>query len=289
MELEIRGLTKTYGKIKALDNISLSLTEGVYGLLGPNGSGKTTLLSILVGLTDPTAGEVFWQGKKLSAGDRGFYALLGYVPQTPAYYKGFSAQDFLLYLSALKDLDPDTARQRTKEVLQLVGLENEAEKKIGAFSGGMRQRLAIAQAMLNDPKILIMDEPTAGVDPKERIRFRNILSRLSSGRIVILSTHLVSDIEYTSDRVVLLKKGRILSVDTVEKTCLQAKGKVYQVKATPLSVSSWIERYPECSVIHDADGFRVRIISDFPVEGAIPVTATLEDVFAYHFPFEEEE
>lgn len=192
MELVIKGITKQFKNKTAVDNVSLTLREGVYGLLGANGSGKTTLMRMICGVLKPTSGNIKFNGIDVS--EEKYRDLLGYLPQDFGYYPEFSAYDFLLYMSSLKGINRKRAKDKLKELLELVSLSDVAEKKIKTFSGGMKQRLDIAQALLNDPKVLILDEPTAGLDPNERIRFRNLISRLGRDRIALLSTHIVSDV-----------------------------------------------------------------------------------------------
>lgn len=192
MELVIKGITKQFKNKTAVDNVSLTLREGVYGLLGANGSGKTTLMRMICGVLKPTSGNIKFNGIDVS--EEKYRDLLGYLPQDFGYYPEFSAYDFLLYMSSLKGINRKRAKDKSKELLELVSLSDVAEKKIKTFSGGMKQRLDIAQALLNDPKVLILDEPTAGLDPNERIRFRNLISRLGRDRIALLSTHIVSDV-----------------------------------------------------------------------------------------------
>jgi len=208
VELVIDRLTKQYKNKIAVDRISLTLKEGVYGLLGANGSGKTTLMRMICGILKPTSGEVKFNGIDVS--EEKYRVSLGYLPQEFGYYPEFSAYDFLLYMASLKGLTKHQAKDKAKELFELVSLSDVAHKKIKTFSGGMKQRLGIAQALLNNPKILILDEPTAGLDPNERIRFRNLISRLGKDRIVLLSTHIVSDVEYIASTILLMKNGQII-------------------------------------------------------------------------------
>lgn len=208
MELRIDRLTKQYKNKIAVDRISLTLESGVYGLLGANGAGKTTLMRMICGVLKPTGGTVTFQGYDVST--EAYRSMLGYLPQDFGYYPGFTGQDFLVYLGLLKGLEKPLAVSRGRELLKMVGLEEMGNKKIRTYSGGMRQRLGIAQALLNRPKLLVLDEPTAGLDPRERVRFRNLIARLGEENVVILSTHIVSDVEQIADRILLMKEGQMV-------------------------------------------------------------------------------
>ena len=208
MELTADRLTKQYKNKIAVDRMSFALTNGVTGLLGANGAGKTTLMRLLCGILVPDGGTVSCDGMDVGAEE--YRDILGYLPQEFGYYPEFSGRDFLLYMSAVKGLTKSDARHKTEELIELVGLKDAARKKVRTYSGGMKQRLGIAQALLNDPQVLIMDEPTAGLDPQERIRFRELISGLGRNRIVLLSTHIVSDLEHIADRLMIMKEGRLL-------------------------------------------------------------------------------
>ena len=208
MELVIDRLTKQFQNKIAVDRVSLRLNNGVYGLLGTNGAGKTTLMRMLCGILQPTSGTIAFDGMDVS--EEGYRAILGYLPQDFGYYPEFTAMGFLLYMAALKGLPKHSAKRRANELLELVGLQEMGRKKIKAFSGGMKQRLGIAQALLNNPMMLILDEPTAGLDPKERVRFRNLIGQLGKDSIVLLSTHIVSDIEHIADEVLMMKNGNLI-------------------------------------------------------------------------------
>ena len=208
MELIIDRVSKQYKNHIAVDRISLKLHQGVYGLLGANGAGKTTFMRMLSGILDPTSGNISYNG--IDVTDEGYRAILGYLPQDFGYYPEFSAMDFLLYFAALKGIPKLKAKKKAKELLKLVDLEDVQRKKIKTFSGGMKQRLGIAQALLNDPKLLILDEPTAGLDPKERVRFRNLIETYGKNSIVLLSTHIVSDIEHIASQILMMKDGRLI-------------------------------------------------------------------------------
>ena len=282
MELEIRNITKQYAKTRALDDVSVTLTAGLYGLLGPNGAGKTTLISIITTLLPPTAGTVRYNGKPV--GGREYRRLLGYLPQYPRFYPNFTAEEFLRYMAAMKGLDRKAANTRIAALLEQVNLTEHRCKKIGTFSGGMRQRLGIAQAILNDPEILILDEPTAGLDPKERVRFRNIIARLSSDRIIILATHIVSDLECAAKEVMLLKGGRLLQKASPLTLQTQTEGKVWLVEAEKDALADYTARYVIANAAVSDGKYALRIVSDEkPHADAIAAQPRLEDVYLYWF------
>lgn len=276
--LSLNNVTKKYGKFTALENISLEFSGGVYALLAPNGAGKTTLIKMLATLIFPTQGEILWNGDEIVKLDASYRDLLGYLPQDFGYYKNHSPREFLMYISALKCIDRATAKRKTDELIDIVGLSDVRDKKMRKFSGGMIQRVGIAQAMLNDPKILILDEPTAGLDPKERVRFRNLISSLSKDRIVILSTHIVSDIETIASRVIMFKSHKLFANDTPADICSTLNGKVYEtddigaIKAPYLALTE-----------HQDSGKTVtRFACDIDCAGvARNVSPNLEDVFLY--------
>ncbi|MGN0427009.1 MAG: ABC transporter ATP-binding protein [Agathobacter sp.] len=216
MELEIKNITKKYKTKPAVDQISVTLKQGVYGLLGANGAGKTTLMRMICGVLRIDEGEILWDGENIERMDERYRELLGYLPQDFGYYPNFTVMEFMLYIASLKGLTGAYAKQKTKVLLQTVGLEKNSRTKIKALSGGMKQRLGIAQCLLNDPKILVLDEPTAGLDPKERVRFRNMIAKLGKDRIVLLSTHIVADVEEIADWIFIMKEGRIVEQGTVE-------------------------------------------------------------------------
>ena len=288
MELSFDRLTKHYGNKIAVDCVSAVLTPGVYGLLGANGAGKTTLLRMLCAILESSAGEVRFDGKDVISMGADYRNVLGYLPQNFGYYPNYTATEFLLYIAALKGIPKTIARQRAKQLLDAVGLSGAANKKIKTFSGGMKQRIGIAQALLNHPDILILDEPTAGLDPKERVRFRNLLSDYAGDKIVILSTHIVSDIEAIADEVLLMKNGKIVLQGTVSALIEKAKGKVWELTVLPEEARKWQERTTVANLRHEGKQVVLRMISNTrPAPEAVPCEATLEDLYLYYFPTEE--
>ncbi len=278
--LVIHNVTKKYGNYTALADITLEFTGGVYGLLAPNGAGKTTLIKMLTTLLFPTKGEILWEGCEITKLDERYRDIIGYLPQEFGYYKNQSPRQFLNYLAALKGIDRATAKHKTEELLELVSLSDVMDKKMRKFSGGMLQKVGIAQAMLNNPRILILDEPTAGLDPKERVRFRNLISALSKDRIVILSTHIVSDIETIANHVIMFKDHKLLCNDSPVNICNTLHGKVYE---------TWeIETVTQPHLLltsRQEDGHTlVRFVCDTEYTGtARPVVPNLEDVFLYAY------
>lgn len=284
MELKINKLTKQYGSKLAVDRFSATFTEGINGLIGANGSGKTTLMRIMCDILRPTSGEVLLDGVNITTLDESYRELLGYLPQNFGYYPDFSAWDFMLYFSSLKGLPRLTANNRCKELLDTVGLYEVRKKKIKTYSGGMRQRLGIAQALINDPKILILDEPTAGLDPKERARFRNIISDYSTGRIVLLSTHIVSDIEYIADKIFIMKDGSLSQADLTENICDNIKDSVWVCEVATKDVDMYNNNFIVSNLKHSGEMVELRIVSEErPSERAVNVPPNLEDLYLYHF------
>ncbi len=285
MELRLDRLTKQFGSAIAVDRLSATLTPGVYGLLGANGAGKTTLMRMICDVLKPTSGSVVWNGTPIERLGERYRSVLGYLPQDFGYYPDFSALDFMLYLSALKGLDSKAAKRRSMELLDLVGLKNVAKQKVKTFSGGMKQRLGIAQAVINDPQVLVLDEPTAGLDPKERVRFRNLISALAQDKVVILSTHIVSDIEYIADEILIMRAGQIVASGTVEEILAQVSGVVWECVVTPREADVMSARMAVGNVRYDHAGMAiVRIVSDTaPHSSARLVEPTLEDVYLYIF------
>lgn len=282
MELCIDRVSKIYGNKIACDRISLSLHKGVYGLLGANGAGKTTLMRMMCGVLRPTSGTITFDG--IDVGKEEYRDLLGYLPQNFGYYPEFCAMDFLLYMAALKGIPKVHAKEKASELLELVSLKNEAKKKIRTFSGGMKQRLGIAQAMLNNPKILILDEPTAGLDPKERIRFRNLISSMSAEKIILLSTHIVSDVEYIADKILLMKAGQMIHQGTLDEILSVIKEKVWECRVEKNKADELSEKYPILNFRNEDEDIFLRLVSEErPCEGANRTEAVLEDLYLYYF------
>jgi ABC-type multidrug transport system ATPase subunit len=281
VELVIEGISKSYrGRGLALDAFSLQLGPGVLGLLGPNGAGKSTLMRILATITRPSAGRVLWNGVDVATAPDAIRAVLGYLPQDFGVYPHLSAAEFLAYLAALKGLAPDAARRRIDELLNALNLWDARDVPLGEYSGGMRQRVGIAQALLNDPQLLIIDEPTVGLDPEERVRFRNLVSELAGQRIVLFSTHIVSDVEATAERIAVLHRGKLMASGTPEALVQPLAGQVWEWLVPAAEVAALRERLLVTSTLRRPDGVQVRAVSDGrPAPGAHPVPATLEDAY----------
>ena len=281
-QLVLDRVTKQYGPKIACDRISLQAGPGVYGLLGANGAGKTTLLRMICGVLRPTSGDIRFAGLDVSS--EGYRARLGYLPQDFGYYPEFTALDFLLYLAALKGLPRAAARQQSRDLLELVGLTGEAGHRIRTFSGGMRQRLGIAQALLGDPQLLVLDEPTAGLYPKERVRFRNLIARLGARRTVLLSTHIVSDVEHIAGTILILKNGVLLQSGPRDAVLQAVQGKVWTCTLPPAEAEALCARYPAADTCPAGEKVALRLLADVcPCPGAQPAEPTLEDLYLYHF------
>lgn len=284
MKLQLQNLSKQYGTKCAVDNINIDLVPGVYGLLGANGAGKTTLMRMICGVLKPSSGSICLNGKAIQDLGEQYYAQLGYMPQDFGFYPDFTAREFMLYMSAVKGLDKKKSKVRTEKLLSIVNLQNAADKKIRSYSGGMKQRLGIAQAQLNNPAILVLDEPTAGLDPKERVRFRNIISDFAKEKIVILSTHIVSDVSYIADTILMMKNGSFLLHQPMSAVTECIKGKVWEVLVDGREASDYSRRFFVVNLHHENDMVRLRIVNErVPVSGAISVEPSLEDLFLYQF------
>lgn len=282
--LVIQDVSKNYGNFTALKDINLEFGTGVYGLLAPNGAGKTTLIKMLVTLIYPSKGEILYNGTSISNLDEEYRDILGYLPQQFGYYKHYTPKNYLLYLAALKGIDKKVAQRNIEELLEKVALSDVANKKMRKFSGGMIQRVGIAQALLNDPKILILDEPTAGLDPKERARFRQLLTELSRERLIIISTHIVSDIESIANEVVMIKNQELLYKDSVENICHTLEGSVYETTIANEELESFRKNHVLLSEKQERGSMLVRFVhkGDPKADWALK-SPHLEDVFLYEY------
>jgi ABC-type multidrug transport system ATPase subunit len=280
VKLCIENVGKRYsGNTWALRRFSLELRLGVLGLLGPNGAGKTTLMNILATITRATEGTVTWNDADVAKDPNALRAVLGYLPQDFGVYPNLSAQEFLEYLAAVKGLDATAARRRIDQLLNVVNLADVRGRPLGGFSGGMKQRIGIAQALLNDPRLLIVDEPTAGLDPEERVRFRNLLSDLSGERIVILSTHIVSDVEATATDIALISNGALVAHASPEDLLQRVDGRVWEWVIPSADLNAVKQAYRVSNTVRRSDGVHLRVLTDEPPEGARPVQPTLEDAY----------
>lgn len=286
MELRIEGIKKRYNrnKVYALDNVSITMTPGVYGLLGPNGAGKSTLMNIVTQNLKADVGYIFWNGENIDKLGNAYRSCLGYMPQQQNLYDEFTGEQFLWYISALKDLKKKVAKERIEELLTIVNLQKERYNKIKTYSGGMKQRLLIAQALLNDPKILIMDEPTAGLDPTERIRIRNFISQISKEKIVLLATHVVSDIEFIAKEIIILHNGKMVRYGEPQQLIDEMKNKVFEVLVTEEEKTQYENsQYKIANIMYVDDKICFKILSNTrPNIGEVTqIRASLEDVYLF--------
>jgi ABC-2 type transport system ATP-binding protein len=278
--IETQNLSKTYKGVQALQDFNLKLMPGILGLLGPNGAGKSTLMRMLATITKPTQGTILWNGRDVVKDPEALRPVLGYLPQDFGVYPNLSAQEFLEYMAAIKGMSGEKARRKISDLLDLVNLREAARRPLGGYSGGMRQRVGIAQALLNDPQLLIVDEPTVGLDPEERVRFRNLLSDLGGERIVILSTHIVSDVESTATDIAIIHKGELKVRARPEQLLKQMEGSVWECMVSSQELSTLKQQFLVSGTIRRLDGVDVRVVSGKqPFPEAKPATPTLEDVY----------
>ena len=282
MDIELQGVKKRYGKKEVLHGIDLTFGQGIYGLLGPNGAGKTTLMSILTGLLKADAGKVRFGGRDVSDPKSGYLKKLGFLPQYPGYYGNYTAWEFMEYMSVLKGIRGNN-RQQIDALLSFVNLGDAAWQKLGTFSGGMLRRVGLAQTLLGEPEVIILDEPTAGLDPIERIRLRNLLTEISVGRTVIVATHIVPDIEYIASEVILLFGGEVKALGAPEALIGETHGKVWLVQASPAEVEDLVKKHRVSNILSERNSFAVRIVSaEKPRADAVGVLPNLEDVFLWY-------
>lgn len=288
-KLEIKNLTKIYGKKRANNGITVTLENGVYGLLGPNGAGKTTLMKQITTLIKPDKGEILYNGKDIFNMDDKYRNIIGYLPQEFGVYKNFTAKQFLQYVGALKGMSGKNLNFKVNELLELVGLYDVRNKSIGKFSGGMKRRVGIAQVLLNDPKIIVLDEPTAGLDPQERTRFRNLIAKISRDKIIILSTHIISDIESVAKETIMVKEGKLIMKGTHREILSDMNNKVYNIRVNNEEEINRIqEKYKVISIQSDVDSTILRVVSDtMPKELNVESTsARFEDIYMFYFDLE---
>ncbi len=284
MKLTIENISKNFGKKQALNGVSFELENGVYGLLGPNGAGKSTLIRILVGVMDASSGEVFMNGKNRKSCDREYRSKLGYLPQSLNFYPEFSGLDYLRFVAALKGCESGVTENKIRDLAEQVGLSRDLHRKCINYSGGMKRRLGIAQALLNNPEILILDEPTAGLDPHERIRFRNLVSIFSRDRTVLLSTHIVSDIDSIAKQTVMIKNGKVGRMESNQHYVDAMEGKVWLLRMMVDELVTYQNDHIVSSVLPIGDRIEVRVVSDDkPAADAVPAIPTLEDAYLYEF------
>lgn len=281
MQLKLNSITKSYsGNKKALDDFTITFEAGVYGILGPNGAGKSTLINCITGVIKPDSGSIRFDDKN----SRDYIRSLGFLPQNQDFYPNFTARELILYVMALKKIRCDDPKKYADDILKRVNLYDDRNKKVGAHSGGMRQRLGIAQAIIGEPKILIFDEPTAGLDAKERIRFRNVISSFSKDRIVLLATHIVTDIAFIAKNVVLINNGKMVTCAPQGELCRTINGRVWETLTDYDTAMELMSSKRVSNIVSEDDMFRVRVLDDAkPLDNAVQASPTLEDVCIYHF------
>lgn len=284
MKLEIKNLSKKYSDFFALKELSVSFEEGIYGILGANGAGKSTFMNLLTDNITRTSGEILWNGKEILDLGKEFRRQVGYMPQQQGFYEQFSAMEFLQYIGSLKGLKGKALKKQVEELLEKVNLYSHRHETLGSFSGGMRQRVLLAQALLGDPRIIILDEPTAGLDPKERINIRNMIAEISPGKIIFIATHVVSDVECIANEVMLMKKGELLMLDSPAELISTMQGKIGEISCEKKDLLKLQEQYPAGNTIQRQDGLFFRVVGDKLPETAKPVldNITLEDVYLYY-------
>lgn len=287
MELIINNISKEFKDKLAVDKFNVTLHSGIYGLLGPNGSGKTTLMRIIADVSNPSSGDVLVNGESKNKLGSKYRDLIGYVPQNIGFYKNFTAEKFLYYVAALKGVDKEIEKNKIDDLLKFVNLEKDRKRKIGKFSGGMKQRLGIAQALLNDPKILILDEPTAGLDPNERIRFKNLIAQLSKDKVVIFSTHIVSDIEFMANEILVMKEGKLVEKSSLKGILDRVRGKVHTLSISEIDLEDVQNEFKISSMIRTNNEICVRVVGENKPNikefEYIEEEPNLEDVFLYYF------
>ncbi len=283
--LEIKNLTKTYqrGAKAALNGFTYSFSDGVYGLLGPNGAGKSTLMNMIVGNLKPNAGEILYEGREIGTLGKYYRSRLGFMPQQQKLYDSFTAEQFLWYFAALKGLEKKRAKEQIEELFEVVGLQNARVKRLGAFSGGMKQRILIAQALLGDPKVLILDEPTAGLDPKERMRLRNFIWEIAQDKTILLATHVISDIEQISRELIFINEGEQLLCGEPSEVIDQIRPHIWEIQLAEKDYEAYNALYPQNRIIGQQNGsLTLKLIAKERPDGAFPAVAvSLEDVYLY--------
>ena len=289
MELKIDHITKQYKDKLAVDDVSLTLTPGVWGLLGANGAGKTTLMRMIAGIMKPTSGDILYDNISIHILQGEYRNIFGYLPQEFGFYPEFTVADYLEYVATLKGISKRDAKEKIDELLEQLTLADVRKKKIVKLSGGMKRRVGIAQALLNEPEVLILDEPTSGLDPGERVRFRNLLSKFAQNRIVLISTHIVSDVEYIASKNAVIKNGKIIALGSTEELVELVEGKVYRCMVCPEELAEWEQQLKVVNLKNEADGkISLRYLSETPkTEDSIPVSPRLEDLYLWLFPQEE--
>lgn len=279
MDLKIEGVSKSYRKVLALDQFSCNLSEGIYGLLGANGAGKTTLINLIINAVESDSGQILYNGQDIKKLGNDYLDIIGYLPQDPIFYKNYSIYEFLKYICCLKDIPRKESENRIKDMLRFVNLLDVANRKIGALSGGMRQRVGIAQAIINNPKILILDEPTAGLDPMERIRFRKLISQIAKNKIVLIATHIVSDIEFMAKEIILMHEGKLMVKGNVSDICEPLKDRIWKIEVDETMLEEVEKSYEVINIKRSEKNYETRIFSHSkPLYEGISVEPTLEDL-----------